>query len=264
MTFEFSLHQVILFMLVLSRVSAVIMTAPVTGARSIPMRIKAMLALALAILVTPLVRSGDFQTPHNLARMALLVANETFVGIAMGFGVRILFSSLQLAGQMIAQTGGMQMANFADPNSGAPMSVFSQMFDTLVVVVFILVNGPMMILTAMIETFQSMPAGEAHLSMHVGPLLSSLAGESFSLAVRAGAPAVIAVLIAILMTGLISRTLPQLNLLQIGFGINVIMLLVTLGLSLAGAVYVVSDHFESTIETLRETITTPAEYPEPG
>ena len=239
------------------------MTAPVTSARAVPIRIRAMFAISLALLLTPLVRSGDFPTPQNIAQLALLVANETFVGIALGFGVKILFSALQLAGQMIAQTGGMQMANFADPNSGAPMSVFAQMFDTLVVIVFVLMNGPMMIMTAMIETFQSMPAGEAHLSLRVAPLLSSLAGESFSLAVRAGAPAVIAVLISILMTGLISRTLPQLNLLQIGFGINVIMLLITLGLSLGGAIWIVSDNFESTIQSLRETITAPVEYPDP-
>jgi flagellar biosynthesis protein FliR len=261
MTFDFTIHQVVVFMLVLSRVSAVVMTAPVTGAHSIPMRIRAMLALALALLVTPLVRSADFSTPTSLAQMGLLVANEVFVGIALGFGVKILFSALQLAGQMIAQTGGMQMANFADPNSGAQISVFSQMFDTVLVIVFVLMNGPSMILAAMIETFQTMPAGEAHMSLDVAPLLSLLAGETFSMAVRAGAPSVIAILVAILMTGLISRTLPQLNLLQIGFSINILILLFALAISLSGGIWIVSEHFESTIQTLRETIAPPAVYP---
>jgi flagellar biosynthetic protein FliR len=100
--------SIIVFVLVLSRVAAMLSIAPLWGSRAIPMRLKAMLAVMLSLLVAPLYQAN--MPESDFLPLAIAIGKESALGLAMGATLTILFSSLQIAGQLIAQTSGLSLA----------------------------------------------------------------------------------------------------------------------------------------------------------
>src|SRR6187431_1851108 len=104
------LSQVLTFMLVLTRVSGVVMTAPGFGGQSIPMQIRAFLAISLALLITPIHWGMSIPLPANLVALCTMLTRELLLGLFIGLVVLTLFAGLQLAGYLIAHIGGLQLA----------------------------------------------------------------------------------------------------------------------------------------------------------
>src|SRR5262245_3626493 len=105
------LNHFLLFTLVLARLSGLVMTAPIFGSQDVPVQVRGFLAFALAILITPLQSASGFQPPEDLLNYAIVIAAELIIGLALGLGLMLLFSGIQLTGQIIAQMGGMSLAD---------------------------------------------------------------------------------------------------------------------------------------------------------
>jgi flagellar biosynthetic protein FliR len=132
--------------------------------------------------------------------------------------------------------------------------VFAELLDLLAIAVFLVVGGHRHVLAALLDSFQSRPLGNLDLPSGLAAALSSLVGESFAIGLRAGAPVIISLLMAMLILGLISRTLPQLNVLVVGFSLNALILLAVLAISLGSIVGVVVWHADSVIETVHRAL----------
>ncbi|MFO0898270.1 MAG: flagellar biosynthetic protein FliR [Pirellulales bacterium] len=246
-------QAVLLFTLVLGRVGGLLMTAPMFSSLEIPMQVRALLAVAVSLIVAPLQWSVAPAAPESLVDAALLVAGEMLVGVALGLGVMILLSGMQVAGQVIGQLSGMSLAEVFDPGFNDNAPVFSQFLFHLAVALFVLLGGHRMALVALLDTFQALPPGAAT-ALARSPALTDVftltLGQSFALGVRVAAPVMAALLIATIVLGLISRAMPQLNILVIGFVVSVWLTLAAMTLAIEPMAMAFDDYVEPLMETL--------------
>jgi len=243
-----------LFTLILTRVSGLLMTAPVYGTPDIPLQVRALFAFALALLVVPTQWSVSPPDPANLVEYLVLVGSELVVGLALGLGITVLLSGIELAGRLIDQVSGMLIAEIFDPVQGDNSSILSRLIFLTTVAVYVVIGGHRMAMAGVLDTFQAIPPGSAAAPTHMADTLVTLVSQSFALGIRAAAPVVVSLLLANLVLGLIARALPQLNLFVLGFGLNVLLALGILGVSLGAAVWVFADRIEPAIGAVLETV----------
>ena len=251
--YQIYLNQFVLFTLVLVRVSGLIMTAPIFGGTEVPMRVRGLLAFTLSVLVMPLQWGRTAPEAGNLVNYAVLVVTELLVGVTLGFGVMLLVSGVQVTGQIISQLGGMQLADVYNPGLDNNVPIFSQFFYYVTLAVFVIIGGHRKVMEALLDTFAWLPPGQG-VSDSVVDTLVSLLAQSFELGIRAAAPAMVALLLATVVMGLVSRTLPQLNVMVMGFGINSFVSLGTLSVSLGAAAWLFQEQLDPMLQSLLETL----------
>ena len=252
---ELYLDQFIVFVLVLTRISGLVMTAPIFGSRSVPVRVRGLFAVALAMIVTPLYWEHAVPLPGNMIELTMMLAREGVLGLLLGMSVLILFSGLQLAGQIIGQMSGMSLADVFDPTFDQSVPIFAQLLDTMALSFFIAIGGHRLLIQALLETFRWRPPGVHDLPTGIVAALTDVVHQSFLMGIRAGAPVMVALLMSLLVLGLISRTLPQLNVIAVGFSLNSMVMMVTLALSLGAVAWVLQERTEVVIESMTELLT---------
>jgi len=249
-----TLGQFLIFTLVLVRASGLMMIAPIYGSNDVPLRVRAMLAFTLALLITPTQWNVVVRFPQTLPAYVLLLAGELIVGLVLGLGVVILLSGIQLTGQLISRVSGLALANIADPTFGGSSAVFSRLLTLLTLAVFVTTGGHRMVMAALLDTFAALPLGTLGIPRGIGETMVTLLAQSFSLGLRASAPAVTAVLLSTVVLGLIGRTLPQLNILAVGFGLNSMVSLGTLAVSLGAIAWAFQDQLQPALDVVLKTL----------
>jgi flagellar biosynthesis protein FliR len=247
--------QFLLFALVLTRVGGLFMTLPVVGTQQIPMQFRALAAVAIALLIAPSFWGTPVPEPGNLLGLSIMAGREMVLGMALGLSVQILFSGLQLAGQLMAQISGLSLADVYNPATDSNVPVFSQLLDATALAVFVIIGGHRQVIDALLDTFHTIPPGEANFAPTVVDALTLILQSSFLTGIRAAAPVMVSLLLAALIVGLISRTLPQLNTINLGFSFNSLVLLGMLAFSINSAVWIFQDETKNAIDTVRASLT---------
>jgi len=251
---HFDAGKLVLLTLVLTRVSGLMMTAPLFGAREVPMQVRGLLSFALSLLILPTQWDVSITWPGTLLNYLVYVAGELAIGLSLGLGIQLLLSGIQLAGQLIGRIGGEAMAEVYDPTFDESTPVLSQLLFQVTLTVFLVIGGHRTVLAALLDTFQSLPLGGCTLPQEVPETMITLLSQCFSLAVRAGAPVATALLVATIVLGLIGRTIPQLNIMALGFGVNSIVMPAVLMLSLGAATWIFQEQLEPFVQTLLEAL----------
>lgn len=244
------LDQFLVFTLVFSRTSGLVMTAPVFGSDSVPMQIRALLSVALAALVMPLCWGQSAPAAGNVVNFLVLVGAELLLGLTLGLAINILFSGIQVAANIIGQMSGLQMAEIYNPLSDVSGPVFSLMMYNVTLAVFVLIGGHQKVLCGLLDTFAWMPPGAGRMPIGLAEAVTGLVSQSFLLAVRAAGPTMTALLISQLVLGFTSRTLPQLNLNAVGFALNSLVAMGTLALSLGAMAWLFQEHVDPVLDGL--------------
>ncbi|RIK78965.1 MAG: hypothetical protein DCC68_14015 [Planctomycetota bacterium] len=245
--------RLVVFLLILSRVGALIMTAPVLGAREAPMRVRAFLAVALSAVVAPLVWDSQVERPVHLAQMLALIAGELVIGATLGLGVMIVFSGIQVAGQLLGQVSGMALGEVFNPGLNEEVHSISQLLFYATMAAFVLVGGHRQVVAALLDTLVAMPPGSGVAIEGSLESMTTLLSQSFLLGIRAAAPALTALLLSTIVLGLIARTLPQLNALALGIPLNTIVALAALAFSVGTVVMVFEDQLDAVLETITDS-----------
>ncbi|MGD9722852.1 MAG: flagellar biosynthetic protein FliR [Pirellulales bacterium] len=252
---EIGQHELIVFVLALVRIGALVAVAPVFGAAAVPWRLRGGLAVALALLVTTVEAGRITSLPDSAAGLLVVAGGEALVGLVLGLGVALLFSALQVAGQIISQMSGMQLAEVLDPQLGGQTPVVSQLLFYLTLAVFLSIGGHRQVLEALLDSFATLPAGQGAQPTTVAAAMTSVLANSFVLGVRAAAPAMVALLVATLVLGLIGRALPQLNAFAFGFGFHAAVMFLALALSLGATAWLLQDELGPALETVIAALT---------
>lgn len=249
MTLElFLTSRFIIFTLVLARVSGMVIIAPIFGTLSMPRQVRAFLAVAISLLVTPVYLGTTLPPVTDLATFGWLMASEAAIGLLLGLGVTIMFSGVQVAGQIVSQMSGMSLSDVFDPGFDEQVSMFTNLFHLLAMAVFVAIGGHRIMLEAVLQTFAWAPPGHAVLGDTFVDALTNLLTQSFALGIHAAAPLLIALFLSTIVLGLIGRTLPQINIIAVGFGVNSILTLAMTLLSLGAIAWTFQ---EPTIKSLR-------------
>ena len=244
--------KIVLLTLVLARVSGLTVTAPIYGGSQVPMQIRGLLAFTISLLILPTQWHVAVRDPGSLLNCLVFVGGELLIGLCLGQGIQILFYGIQLTGQVLGRVGGQALADVFDPNLQEDTPVLSQMLYFVVLAVFVAIGGHRMVMAGLLDTFRAIPPGGAGLPENIGLAMITLLTQSFALALQAAAPAVTALLLATLIMGLIGRTLPQLNVMVLGFTLNGIILFVVVAVTLAGSIWVFQDSLQAALDLLLE------------
>lgn len=237
--FEAELTELgVVFTLVFSRVGAAVTTAPLLSDPAMPLRVRALFAVSLAALVTPTVLAAQPEAPRyvdSLVELGVACGGELLIGLAIGLGLMIILSGVQLTGQIIGQMSGMAITEGANPIFGDTASIFGEVYYLVASAVFLAAGGMTVVLGGLIDTFAIAPPGGGAPLESLAESFVCLLSLGFEVGVRASAPLMLALLMATIVLGLVSRTLPQINTIVVGFGLNAMLTLAVMTASL-GAV----------------------------
>ncbi|MDR0870613.1 MAG: flagellar biosynthetic protein FliR [Planctomycetaceae bacterium] len=248
--------RVLVFTLVLTRVSGIVITSPVLGGSEIPVQVRALTAFALSLLILPSQWFVQIVEPNNLAAFAVLIGAELAIGMTIGLGLNIFFTGASLAGELVGQIGGLSASQIFDPISGDQSPLLSRMLQYLAITVFAAVGGLNVLVASLMDTFETLPLGESGFETSVALTLVKILSLSFHLAIRMSAPVLVAVLVAMLVMGLLGKTLPQLNLMSVGFGVNSVVMFAVFALSLGAGIWCYQERITDVLSMLFEGLHT--------
>lgn len=232
--------NLMLFVLVLTRMGVMMMAMPAI-ADGVPMRVRAILAIGLTMLLMPLLQTPSTLQIQNLTMFVVAAVREAALGMMLGLVVRLLVTGLQIIGELASSGGGLQLGDSLDPATRSSVPTISRIVGLLVTAVMISIGGHRMMIESLLDSFRAMPVGNIRFEIGMLELVVFELGSGISAGIRAGGPLVAAMLLSNLVTALISRTLPQLNILAVGLPINAMTLLVVACLTLGGAAWIFED-----------------------
>jgi flagellar biosynthetic protein FliR len=219
------------FLYPLARVLGFAAVAPVFNNLSVPRRVRLTMGLVIGLGIAPLVppvTGVDINSGVGL----WMVGREMLIGVAMGFAMRLVFAAVQVAGDQIGSQMGLGFAVFYDPLSTAQTPVVAEFLVLLATLVFLSINGHLMMIATLAQSFQVLPIAGDLLPAQSWLNLVLMTKTVFSMGLLLALPVTVALLITNLTLGVLNRAAPQLNLFAIGFPITItggfILLMVTL------------------------------------
>lgn len=202
------------------RILALFSSAPIYSHASLPRPARIGLAAATALLVAPTLPAPP-AVPLASGAGAMLAVQQIAIGLAIGFILQLVFAAIQLAGDVIGLQMGLSFASFVDPQNQQPAPLVGSFLNVAVLLVFLALDGHLMLLAAIGETFARWPVGTAP-GWTDALALAKSGATLFELGLRIALPVVGALLIVNLALGLLARTAPQLNLFAVGFPVTLI------------------------------------------
>lgn len=218
--------------MVFIRVTGMFVSAPVLNTNRIPMPVKVGLAFLMSIVLFPLVGGAVNTLPSDLFPYVILVLKELLVGLSIGFVATMIFSAVHMAGEISDMQSGFAFAALIDPTSGERTSIIGQFQINMAWLIFLGVNGHHVMINGVADSFRMVPLGNAALDGRVISSVLVMCSQVFIIGLQIGAPVVGAVLLGDIALGVLARTVPQLNILVLGFPIKMMLGLIVLMLSL--------------------------------
>jgi flagellar biosynthetic protein FliR len=208
------------------RLTGLMLFAPFFGSMVIPTRVKAILVLALTLLLFPAV--GKQIDLHSNSEWPLLVFTEFLIGVGMGIATNIVFEAVQLTGQVLGIQMGYSLVNILDPQTQVDTTVVAMFYQSIVMLLFLQMDVHFWLLRAVGNSYRYVPPGTAHLNSLFTVALFKTVGEIFGLGVQIAAPVLSATLAADIILGLLGKASPQMPLMLLGPAIKSLLGLVIL------------------------------------
>jgi flagellar biosynthetic protein FliR len=220
------------FFLVLMRVAAVVMTLPVLSSRSIPAPAKIGLSAIVAFVLTPTLAAQTPTVTSAMPTFVLAIAQEILLGLVFAFVVQIVFSGIQMAGQLLGIQMGFNLGATLDPVTNAgQVSYIDQLYSLLAGMVFLTINGHHWVLQALQSSFEIVPVGQFQLTQAVSDDLVGLVAKALILSIRIGLPVAAALVLTDVAFLIVGRTAPQINIFMVGQPVKVGVGLIAFGLA---------------------------------
>jgi flagellar biosynthesis protein FliR len=213
-------------LLIFLRVAAIVFSAPILDSRSIPVVFKAGLAIAVSVLMLPVVNVSVSVKDMSLITFVIGVVSEIAIGITIGLSAKLLFTGIELAGQIAGYQMGFAVVNVMDPANSAQIPILAQCYNLTAMLVFLSIDAHYMFFRALVDSFRLIPP----LSVHIGPrlvgVMMHLAANVFVVAVKVGAPLIAVMLVVSVALGLVARTVPQIQIMIVAMPLQIILGLV--------------------------------------
>ncbi|MGC1459811.1 MAG: flagellar biosynthetic protein FliR [Steroidobacteraceae bacterium] len=212
------------------RVGSCLMVAPVFSGQTVPVRIRIVLAGAIALILAPMIAIPADLSAFSLAGL-VVTAQQVVIGIALGFCLQLVFDAITLGGQLIANSMGLSYALTLDPVRGTGSTALGEMYSIFVTLVFLALNGHLRLIEVLADGFRTLPVGGTGFAAADLWQVVIWGGTLFGGALSIALPAVTALLIVNLAFGMVSRAAPALNLMAVGFPVMLIFGLLVLVVS---------------------------------
>lgn len=232
--FGLTLDNITVFLLATFRVAGLIIAAPVFGQANVPAQVKIMLALLFGYFPFPLVGTQQLQLDPGLIPLTMLGLRELAFGLIIGFLFQLIFLGVQYGGGLLGYQIGYALVNVIDPTTSENVPIIGQLKMIVSTLVFFLIDGHHTILQALFESYKVVPLGHVQFNPLALDQVLRLSGAVFAIGVKIAAPVLVTLFIVDICLGIVARTMPQMNILIVGFQvkIGVGLLMLALGLPL--------------------------------
>ncbi|MDV6340509.1 flagellar biosynthetic protein FliR [Nitrosomonas sp. Is24] len=220
------------FLWPLSRILALVATAPLLGNPSVPVRVKLGLAVMITVLVMPLVEKSLPQIdPASGVGFAILL-QQILIGIAMGLVMRIVFVAVEMAGELIGLQMGLGFAVFFDPQNSGQIDIVGRFLGVIASLAFLAIDGHLIMIALISQSFSTLPIGLEGMTNATFTTLANWGSEIFKSGLQLSLPVLTALLITNLALGVLTRVAPQLNIFAVGFPLTLSIGLLVMALSM--------------------------------
>ena len=237
---EWMLGRLIVAIAIAARLSGTLFAVPALTL-GLSLRIKAVLIIAITVVLVPNTTMGPNPASLTVAEIALGSVGEFLFGMVIGGVVQLLITGMQLGGELIAGTSGMQLSLMADPASGEPISQLPRLIGVFVTTMLFAIGGHRFLIGALLSSFDRRPPLSVALDARVLDVLVQQLTVGMESGIRVAAPILACVLITNLTVAIMSRTMPQLNVLAIGMNLNAMGILIAMALTI-GSVGLFLEH----------------------
>lgn len=248
---------ILLFWLILTRITGMVMTFPILESSSIPGQVKIGFSIFLSLIVFPLVINTQI-VPFPIEWMPYLLAmgGELILGIVLGYSVKLLFVGIQLAGQIIGMQMGLSMARVIDPQSGVQITLVSNFNNLLAILIFLSLDAHYGFLRGLVDSFSVLPLTEFSLQPIAVQRVVGLVGDIFLISLKIGAPIIGTLLLTQIALGVLVRLVPQINIFMLSFPLKIGIGLIMLSLCLPYFLYFLRGLFFNIYQGLILTLQT--------
>lgn len=225
------LDHLIPFTLVVARLGGLMLLGPVFSSVAMPARLRAMVAVILGLALYQMMPAGSsFPRDVDLLGLVGLLVAETGIGMVIGLLAMLPLTALELAGMTMGHQMGLGLARSYNPELQSESDVLGQMLYIFAVLSYIALGGIDTLFVTLARTYAQVPVGAASFGTAPLELMTAVMSSGFELALRVAAPVALIVLAVLVVIGLIGKTVPQLNVMTLGF-----MVKIPIGLALLAA-----------------------------
>ncbi len=217
------------------RIGGMLMAAPVTGARSVSIKLRLGLVIAITLIIAPLLPAGP-QVEMFGYQWFMIIINQILIGVVMGLAFQMVFAAIITGGQIIAMQMGLGFATMVDPQNGAQVPVLSQLYLIFTTLLFLAVDGHLLFIQLLVESFNAMPVGMATVDRDSLELFARWGSVLLASALWMALPAMASLLMINFSFGIMSRAAPQLQIFAVGFPITMMMGFIVILYTMPGTV----------------------------
>lgn len=235
------------------RIGALFVSIPVFSAHGIPMRIRSLLALAITAVIAPTLPPMP-DIPLFSFTGFLVGFEQVLIGLLIGFILNLVFEAIVFGGQNIAFNMGLGFASLIDPRTGVQVPVIAQFYLILVTLLFLNMDGHLMAIQLLADSFKAIPVDAAGLSRERFWSVSIWSARLFAAGMLLSLPIITALLLVNLGFGVASRAAPQLNIFSVGFPVSLLVGLVLIWLSLANVMHMFTGFLEEGLRLIQQIL----------
>lgn len=209
------------WLFVMTRVGATMLAAPFFGAGTVAPQVRVMVTGAIGVLVcawTPVAAPPALFSANGI----LMVLGEVLIGLSLGFVLQLSFAAPTIAAEIISGAMGMAMAASVDPQNGASSPALGQYFAVVLTVIFLALGAHLQWINLVVESYQVFPPGQTWLGPDKLSAIAGFAGTMFATAVAIALPVTLVLFVVQVVTGVLSRSAPALNLFALGLPAGVL------------------------------------------
>lgn len=218
---EFTLPLIQGFLICLARVGSMIGSIPVFSGGQIPSQMRIGIVVLFTLLIYPVVSVFIPDQSFGAIELALLLAQETILGLMVGFLAQLVFMSAEFAGSLIGYQMGFAAANVFDPTTQRQVALISQFQGIFAILLFLALDVHHLFFRAIVASFEMLPPGSLNLAGGAIPMIMEVANHSLVLSIQMVAPVIALLMMANLTLGIMARVFPQLNVFMLSFPINI-------------------------------------------
>lgn len=220
---QFPEGQIIAFALVFLRVIALVIAWPIFGTQTVPVSVKVLLAVVLSMVLFPTIKFANVDLIKIGDEVVFLAAREIFVGLALGFLMRMFFFAVSIAGEIISLSVGLGSAQIFNPAMGASGNVMEQFEVMLASLFFLALNGHHIFIGGLAESFTLVPVSAMAIKTAGFGGIATFVQDVFWMGIKISAPIMIAIFLANFAMGILGRAVPQINVLVTSMPVTLLL-----------------------------------------
>lgn len=221
MIYGLTVESILQGTLIFIRVSAILFALPIFGDQPVPVRVRVLLAVAIAFIVHGLIPAGSYREfPQEIFVFAIFVFKEIAIGFFLGFVSRLAFDAVIMAASLVGFQMGFGVADLLMPDADVHMNAFTALHRIIMILIFLSLNFHHMYFDAIVKSFELIPAASIKPHFELGSFFIKATADIFVISLQLAAPVLVALLFSNTALGLIARTVPQFNVFVMSFPVG--------------------------------------------